>query len=369
MEYMLELLKIVEGALTLDRQKVVGFTRLLATKLESDGNGEAAKRLERALSSSKARKLTASRFAGLPTPPVDQESRAPLGSELTLEKDRVPLFISSEVSETVDEYLQFYRGADRLLKKGLGISPSLLLYGPPGCGKSQLAAYIASEIQRPLLTARIDGLISSYLGRTAKNLRSLFEYADSHPCVLFLDELDSLGKMRDDQRELGELKRIVVTLLQCMDTLDSRTVIIGATNHDHLLDPAIWRRFAFKAKLAPPEIEARRAMFAHYLGEYGTARLCEMLARLSDGLSGWEIRQVSEDSVRKAILADDTQVDEAGILRRILVYKHPDLDLGSENPRSTIKALRELDSSVFTYRRLSELFHVSTGFISNLMKE
>src|SRR4029077_10470965 len=108
--------------------------------------------------------------------------------------------------------------------------PSLLIYGPPGCGKTQLARHVAEELHLPLLTARVDTIVSSYLGNTSKNIRSLFEHAMARPCVLFLDEFDAIAKLRDDQHELGELKRVVISLLQNIDALDSSITLIPATD-------------------------------------------------------------------------------------------------------------------------------------------
>ena len=79
--------------------------------------------------------------------------------------------------------------------------------GPPGTGKSRLARYIADELGLELYVARLDGLISSYLGSTSKNIRALFDFAAKTPCVLFLDEFDAIAKVRSDGQELGELKR------------------------------------------------------------------------------------------------------------------------------------------------------------------
>jgi SpoVK/Ycf46/Vps4 family AAA+-type ATPase len=110
-------------------------------------------------------------------------------------------------------------------------------------------------------------LISSYLGSTSKNIRSLLEYAQSEPCVLFLDEFDSIAKARDDRNEIGELKRVVVSLLQNIDNLED-TILIAATNHVHLLDPAIGRRFHYKIELLPPEMTERKKIFLSLLRKF-----------------------------------------------------------------------------------------------------
>ncbi len=154
------------------------------------------------------------------------------------------------LDKKVNAFVSYLGKKDELNALNIPINPTLLLFGPPGTGKSKLAANIAARVGLPLVTARADALISSYLGSTSKNIRSLMEYAKSEPCVLFLDEFDSIAKARDDKNEIGELKRVVVSLLQNIDTLKD-TIVIAATNHAHLLDPAIGRRFHYKMELLP----------------------------------------------------------------------------------------------------------------------
>ncbi|MFX5839347.1 ATP-binding protein, partial [Acinetobacter baumannii] len=123
---------------------------------------------------------------------------------------------------------------------------SFLMYGPPGTGKTRLARHIATELGLELYVARLDGLISSYLGSTSKNIRALFDFAARTPCVLFLDEFDAIAKVRSDDQELGELKRVVNSFLQNLDTLGKHSIILAATNHESLLDAAVWRRFTYR---------------------------------------------------------------------------------------------------------------------------
>lgn len=139
-----------------------------------------------------------------------------------------------------------------LLAHGLRPSERLLLCGPPGCGKTLTAEVIAYEMGRPLAIVRTDSVVSSFLGETAANLRRVFDFASASPTVTLFDEFDAVGKEREDQSDHGELRRVVNAVLQMLDTYTGRSVIIAATNHEGMLDSAIWRRFEEVLFLDPP---------------------------------------------------------------------------------------------------------------------
>lgn len=366
MPHLLEILKIVEGAVNADHNKVAAYVEQLASKIEADGDERAAERLRTVLTKSKFREVTAAKIA--PRLPVDGESRLALADEEFFQKDEVKIFLSQKAENTATEFIRFVKSAGSLMKQGVGISPSLLMYGPPGCGKTELSHFIGAQLELPVLTARSDALVSSFLGSTAKNLRTLFEHAMARPCVLFLDEFDSIAKLRDDKHELGELKRVVVSLLQNIDALHNQTVLLAATNHDHLLDSAIWRRFAFKIQIDKPDAIAREKMAAYFLDSFATPGNIKVCSELTDDFSGSEIKQICDDSKRSAILNNQATVCSTELMRRIISVKMPELT--DRMPiEEQLKAVRGLNPKLFTYRRLRDLFGVSVGFISNTLGE
>jgi hypothetical protein len=368
--YLLDVLKIVEGAANADYDKVMSYARHLCERLEVDGEKEAVRRLKQILSGSKVAKMGLAKAVGTPSSrvlPVDSESRLTTADEETIPAGEVEVCLAPDVRSVVDQFLAYIRASDRLFARGVGISPSMLMFGPPGCGKTLLARYIASELSLPLLTARVDGLVSSYLGSTSKNLRMLFEHAMSRPCVLFLDEFDAIAKMRDDGKELGELKRVVISLLQNIDAMDKDHVLLAATNHDHLLDPAIWRRFAYKVRLSEPDSHARVAMLRRFLGPFAGDDSAELLASLSEGLTGAQLRLIADDCIRDAVLQDRQAISIRRAVEAVLANSKQPRD--GNSLADYLRSLRDINPKTFTQTRLSEIFGVSQGQVSKLLKE
>ena len=249
MRYSIEIGKIIEGALKHDQVKVFNYTRQLVSKLEEDGETRAAAKFSRLLSIQTETTLTAMGNTKNLSVPVDTESRTTLADIVYPDNNNIDVVLSKRNAEKLDSFILSYENADKLNNLGIGVSNTLLLYGPPGCGKTKCAYLIAKSLNLPLVIARLDSLISSYLGTTAKNIRSLFEFVQKIPCVLFLDEFDAIAKARDDNNELGELKRVVNSLLQNVDSMSKDSLLLAATNHQQLLDSAVWRRFDYKLEI------------------------------------------------------------------------------------------------------------------------
>jgi len=199
--------------------------------------------------------------------------------------------------------IEEFSHAEQLAAAGLETNNTLLLYGPPGTGKTHIARHLAQRLGRPLNIVRLDSVISSLLGDTAKNIRALFDFVDGTNAILFLDELDALAKFRDDRKELGELKRVVNTLLQGLDNLEPTSIVIGATNHPEILDPAIWRRFTHSIEVELPSQELRSALWNYYLfSDEAEKRPLQALSVCSNHLSCSDIREISLAARRRAVI-------------------------------------------------------------------
>jgi SpoVK/Ycf46/Vps4 family AAA+-type ATPase len=175
--------------------------------------------------------------------PRDPDRDAALVDVREPERHREEIVLSPKLAKRLDRIQREYRSRSELAAQGLSARSRLLFVGPPGCGKTLCAEVLAAELGLPLVYARFDGIVSSYLGETSSNLRRVFRYAAKYASVLFFDEFDTLAKRRDDPHEVGELKRVVGSFLQILDSYTRDNLVIAATNHHGLLDEALWRRF------------------------------------------------------------------------------------------------------------------------------
>ena len=186
------------------------------------------------------------------TIPQDRERGLPLLALREPVRGLEDVVLSPQNRSLVDEVLREHNREEVLKAHGLRPSDRLLFCGPPGCGKTLTAEVIAGELGRPLAVVRTDSVVSSFLGETAANLRRVFDFVSASPMVALFDEFDALGKEREDASEHGELRRVVNAVLQMLDAYAGRSLIIAATNHEGLLDSAIWRRFEEVLFLKPP---------------------------------------------------------------------------------------------------------------------
>lgn len=212
------------------------------------------------------------------------------------------LVISPHNIRTFISLMEEFRGADLLRRHGLVIRSKLLFCGPPGCGKTVTAEVFAHELGLPLIIARLDAIISSFLGETATNIRRVFEAASEQPCVLFLDEFDALARARADGSEHNELRRVVNSLLMLIDRFKGRGFLVAATNLEGSLDAAIWRRFDEVVVFDLPSWREIKKLCEIKLKNFPAPfPLADKAAKLK-GLSFADVERICDNAIKRSIL-------------------------------------------------------------------
>jgi len=361
-----DLFRIVHGALRLDATKVRNYTSFLAERLEKEGDPSTASRLRKMLDETD-HELRPAAAAVSRTLPVDSESRFALLEHVPARRiDDSNAVLTDAQAVVLNEFLSVAKSHAQLEAAGVVTPLSLLLYGPPGCGKSLLARLIARDLGLDLYIARLDGLISSYLGSTSKNIRALFDFASRTPCVLFLDEFDAIAKLRGDQQELGELKRVVNSFIQNLDNLGPHSIVLAATNHEELLDSAVWRRFSYRLQLGYPAPEQRRLLWQQFVAPLPfSSHDIDLLVDLSEGFSASDIREATLRLHRRRITAQvpPTVADALEALRNLSTGEGEAgrflAKLSKASPEELASALRKRNAKLFSLSALANLIGVS----------
>ena len=296
-EFLEQVVDAFEAAMRSDITALRRIGSTVAKELDGSGNESQAKRLRVVLRKRASPLRTSGHVEHLPS---DPKSRLSLLDEVP--PPSVAVLLNGDNERMANKFVADCMHAEQLAQEGVGSGLRILLTGPPGTGKTLLAGHIAARLGRPLYMARLDATVSSLLGDTAKNIRSIFDHISQKTQLVFLDEIDAIAKRRDDSQELGELKRVVNTLLQGLDDLDDSTVVIAATNHPSLLDPAVWRRFPYRIEMGLPDRDLRRALWEQYLPTDIDKSVMDLLAAVTEGLAPSDIRELAFAGRRTSIV-------------------------------------------------------------------
>lgn len=330
--YYSEIVKIIDAGLNKDSDRVRNYAKLLASKLREEGEDRASKRIVSLIEKNEQSSVVKD---ALMSQPVDQESRLSIIDVSYHQNDDTKLVLSDAVKSKVDDFQDTIHMKERMDEIGLDLNMSLLLYGDPGCGKTSVAQYIANQLDLPLITARLDTLVSSLLGNTAKNIRRIFDYARKQPCVLFLDEFDAIAKARDDKHEMGELKRVVNSLLQNIDEFCQDGILIAATNHHELLDSAIWRRFQSIIEIPKPGETEISKFLDTIIGDIpndfmNDSKRIHNISNAFVGMTYADIKRVLQNAIKKYLLKNEDSLKFIDVIAEIYLFEnHGDYSQGS----------------------------------------
>jgi SpoVK/Ycf46/Vps4 family AAA+-type ATPase len=182
----------------------------------------------------------------------DREINELILEKLTSDYRLENIVVEEPIREELQNFIEEHTKAELLIKYNLPIANKLLLHGPSGCGKTLASYVIAGELNKMMVVVNLGAIVSSKLGETSKNLARIFKRATSEDCIIFIDEFDSIGKIRDYNQDHGEMKRVVNTILQLFDYLPQSSIVIAATNQKEMLDDALLRRFDFSIEFGLP---------------------------------------------------------------------------------------------------------------------
>lgn len=253
--------------------------------------------------------------------PKDKDSNFNLVDVKTSKLLLDDLILDEFVETLLKDFIREYEGSEILESYGLKPRNRYLFCGPPGCGKTVTAQAIAGELDIPILYTRFDSIVSSYLGETASNLRKIFDFIEKGTWILFFDEFDAISKQRDSVDEHGELKRVVNTFLQLLDNYSGDSIIIAATNHQNLLDQAVWRRFDEVILFDKPNESQITQLLRNNLKRFPCSEI--NFSELSNQLVGYahaDIERIILNTIRTSIIEHDSFIDDGKIKKQIDIY-------------------------------------------------
>lgn len=285
-------------------------TRLVCERIVDDekrkGHTKLAGELAQLLD--KAPPVTA--LTTLPSQPANGRNTTPLIQEITHERLRHHMVLPAEIEARFHRVEKEFAASVRLKKYGYRPKRRILLHGPPGCGKTLGAERLAWNTGLPLRRVRFETLLSSYFGETASNLHRVFTDAKQTPCALFLDECDTIASSRELRHDVGEVPRIVNTLLQLLEEFDGAGLVIAATNLTENLDRALFRRFDEVIQMTLPSVDDIARLLEQSLTAMEKERGLPWLslARALDGHSCSEVVRVAENAAKRCILEGRARV-------------------------------------------------------------
>lgn len=220
----------------------------------------------------------------------------------------------NEVIDELKHFIEEHERVELLRQFNLPVSNKLLLYGPSGCGKTLASYVIAGELNKMMVVVNLGAIVSSKLGETSKNLSKIFKKAALEDCIIFIDEFDSLGKVRDYGQDHGEMKRVVNTILQLFDYLPQSSIVIAATNQKEMLDSALTRRFDNIIEFSLPTLKQVKNLVELTLTKSGfvfsNKKIASGLMKQCVGLSYYSIQKTLLTALKRSLFKQNKEAEK-----------------------------------------------------------
>jgi SpoVK/Ycf46/Vps4 family AAA+-type ATPase len=300
-----------------DQAQFLSVAMQVAAHAAKQGHSKLAQELRALVDQVKTRSQIAPRRLEPPTPLT--QPRGELAGLLSVSYPSTRLnemVLQAAVGERLERVLREQKQSHKLREHGLRPRHRMLLVGPPGSGKTMTAAALAGEMQLPLFTIVLDGLITKFMGETAAKLRLVFDSIRSTRGVYLFDEFDAIGGQRGASNDVGEIRRVLNSFLQFLEQDQSDSLIISATNHPELLDHALFRRFDDVIEYNTPSGELTERTILAKLGPFASEDLdWKQLSVSAAELSYAELARACNDAIKESILDDKPVVTTQGLLR------------------------------------------------------
>jgi SpoVK/Ycf46/Vps4 family AAA+-type ATPase len=235
----------------------------------------------------------------------DRETNDLILEKLTSDYNFDNLVIDRKLKKVLEYFILEHESVELLHKYDLPVANKILLHGPSGCGKTLASYVIAGELHKMMVVVNLGAIVSSKLGETSKNLAKIFRRAASEDCIIFIDEFDSLGKIRDYDQDHGEMKRVVNTILQLFDYLPQSSIIIAATNQIGMIDDALLRRFDLNIKFDLPTRQQIKELINLTLKNgqfiFDNPKAISGIIKESVGLSYYSIQKTLITAIKRSI--------------------------------------------------------------------
>lgn len=294
-----------------EREELYAMAVELIEEEKSKNHLLLAKDLERILQNGHSKHFTSDSLLRqhFPDVPKDRETGLPLVEVKHFDYTWEQILLSEDNLEILQTIALENRKQDILEANGLEPKSKLLFCGPPGCGKTLTAKVLSGVLGLPMVYVNLTAVFSSYLGETATNLQKIFDYVAKGEWVVLFDEFDAIARDRNTANEHGEVKRLVNSLLQLIDASTGKSLFIAATNHESLLDNAVWRRFDEVLFFDKPTVELRIVLLKHYLSSIRQSGIdFEYFSTHLEGATGTDIERVCIEAKKKVILRGDREL-------------------------------------------------------------